>query len=269
MPANSPALSAHLALAGMLIATPMSAFAQANPHDVARDETAFVEQAPEIAAEPQQTETQPRPQPAADASSKVYFPDAITPQSVARARARASQQQQISQTSGGDSARGADQVSRSEPAGQAVAQLSGGESTDALDQLSSAERQVLLEAVEGTDICERGSDIPALKELCEGRIETRSAEFAQNAGAGSAEDSLLGGGLDSARIATLEAAISRLARNASDSNDFSNQVIASVALGNTTLSDAQATSADNDPTGELSNETQAVIQAIVQQLGGN
>jgi len=269
MSAIRPALSAHLALAGMLIASPTLALAQENPHIVPQDEVAFVEQAPATEAALEQAETQSHPQPAADASSKVYFPEPITPQSVARARARSSQQQQISPASGDNAARAADQVSRSEPAGQAVAQLSNANASSALDQLSDAERQVLLEAVEGTDICERGSDIPALQELCEGRIETRSADFAQNAGGSSAEDSLLGGGLDSSRIATLQSAISRLAGSSPDSSDFANQAIASVALGNTTLSDAQATSAESDPTSELSSETQAVVQAIVQQLGGN
>ncbi len=268
MSAIRPALSAHLALAGMLITIPALAFAQENPHIVPTEEAAFVEQAPATETAVEQAETQSRPQPAADASSKVYFPDAITPESVARARARASQQQQLSPTMGGNAAGAAEQVSRSEPAGQAVAQLSNGGTSERLDQLSNAERQVLLDAVEGTDICERGSDIPALKELCEGRLETRSADFAQNAD-GSAEDSLLGGGLDSARLATLEAAISRLAGSGADSSDFSNQAIASVALGNATLTDAQATAAESDPTSQLSSETQAVVQAIVQQLGGN
>ena len=46
-------------------------------------------------------------------------------------------------------------------------------------------------------------------------------------------------------------------------------MIASVALGNQTLSDSQATAAEGDPTSELSAETQAVVNAIVQQLSGN
>ncbi|MEP3421508.1 MAG: hypothetical protein ABJN35_07230 [Erythrobacter sp.] len=257
----------------MLIAIPAFASAQNNPHNVAREDSAFVDQAPiapdtqATEAQSQQPQSQPaQPAPRADASSKVYFPEAITPQSVAAARARNAQQEQLTPSLG---SRRVAQVPSSGSSTQPVPQLSTGQSTSALNQLSAAERQVLLDAVEGTDICERSSDIPALKELCEGRIETRSSEFAQNAAQGSAEDSLLGGGLDSARIATLEAAISRLAQNAGDSGDFSTQVIASVALGNTTLTDAQATSAENDPTSELSTETQAVVQAIVQQLGGN
>lgn len=268
---------------------PIGVLAQSNPQNVPRGDAAFVVQAPanqttgetEQAAEADTASEQENSSvgsPAQiDASSKVYFPEAITPQSVARARARsqarrqanerAAQQTQLESEAAPANAALA-QISGEEQRGQAVTQLTEGESSSVLAQLSAAERQVLLDAVEGTDICERSSDIPALQELCAGRIETRSAEFAQNSG-GSAEDSLLGGGLDSTQVATLEAAIARLARNSGNSDDFSNQVIASVALGNAALSDAQATSAEGDPTSELSEETQAVVSAIVQQLGGN
>jgi hypothetical protein len=271
------------ALAAVILAAPAGAAAQDNPNNVARGDAAFVVQAPTRADISEEAADDQAPQDAApdaaprqearaaparvDASSKVYFPDAITPQSVARARAQAAQQQQLP----GDQApanAALSQVSNGERGGQDVAQLTEGQSGEALAQLSQAERQVLLDAVEGTDICDRSNDIPALQELCAGRIETRSADFAQNTG-GSAEDSLLGGGLDNARLATLEAAISRLARNAGNSDDFSNHVIASVALGNQALTSAQATSAEGDPTSELSEETQAVVSAIVQQLGGN
>lgn len=216
--------------------------------EISRDESAFVNQAPE------------------DASSKVYFPEEITPQSVAAARARAAQLQQIKAQEAANRSQTVTQLP-SQGGGNDVAQLSSGPSSAALAQLSAAERQVLLDAVEGTDICDRESDIAALKALCEGRIETRSAEFARNE-TGSAEDQLLGGGLDAGRVATLQAAIARLAGiNASPSN-FDNQVVASVALNNQSLNEAQATAADGDPTAGLSQETQAVVSAIVQQLGG-
>lgn len=205
--------------------------------------------------------------PRVDASSKVYFPDEITPQSVAIARARIADQEQVPREQ--PTANGVAQVSHDDQGRQGLDQVSVGGATGALAQLSDVERQVLIEAVEGTDICDRSSEIPALQELCETRLETRSAEFARNSGSGSAEDSLLGGGLDSSRLATLEAAISRLAGNTGSSNDFSNQVIASVALDNATLSGAQATAAESDGANGLSEETQAVVSAIVQQLGGN
>lgn len=203
-------------------------------------------QAPDQAAEPTEVVT---PQ-IEDASSKVYFPDEITPQSVAEARAQTEQQQ----------------VSSAPDTERQVAQLSDGESARALAQLTEAERQVLLEAVDGTDICERSDNIPAIQALCDSRLETRSADFRQ-ASTGSAEDNLLGGGLDSDRVATLESAIARLAQNTGEPDNFDNQVIASVALGNQSVESAQP--ADGDDLSGLSSETQSVVNAIVQQLGGN
>jgi len=245
--ANGLALgSAVLALCAPSLAAAQDG-SQSSEREVPRSESAFVNQAPE------------------DASSKVYFPDAITPESVAAARARAARQQQI-EAAGARRNTPVAQVS-SQGGDNQVAQLSDGNSNAALAQLSAAERRVLLDAVEGTDICERGSDIPALQALCEGRIETRSEEFAQNQGS-SAEDSLLGGGLDAGRAATLEAAIARLAGVEANPGNFDNQVVASVALNNQSLSDAQAADAEGDPTADLSQETQALVGAIIQQLGG-
>jgi hypothetical protein len=244
------ALAKSLTLTGLVFAlsVPTAGLAQENPNEVPRDEAAFVNQAPE------------------DASSKVYFPDAITPESVAAARARAEERQRQIEAAKAQWTTPVAQVSAQGDSNE-VAQLSDGSSTAALAQLTAAERRVLLDAVEGTDICERGSDIPALQELCESRIETRSAEFAQ-AETTSAEDSLLGGGLDAGRAATLQAAIARLAGAEANPGDFDNQVVASVALNNQSLNDAQATAAEGDPTAELSQETQSLVAAIIQQLGG-
>ncbi|MFU7527595.1 hypothetical protein [Qipengyuania sp. ASV99] len=252
-------------LAGALLALPAQLAAQDNPHDVPLSETAFVEQAPDSARTPEVA----APQQPVDARSKVYFPDEITPQSVAEARARAARQEQVEARLPTGSNDTFAQVSPDREGNQPVTQLTDPGTAQALAQLSDAERQVLLDAVEGTDICDSAQQIPAIQALCAQRIETRSAEFARDDAGPSAEDSLLGGGLDNSRLATLEAAIARLARNAGQSDDFSNQVIASVALGNAALSDAQATSAEGDPTGELSPETQGIVNAIVQQLGGN
>lgn len=208
------------------------------------------------------------PQAQDEAVSRVYFPDEITPATVAEARARAAEQQQVQRSP--DSDEELAQLSTGGEGARDMVQLSDGDSARALAQLSAAERQVLLEAVEGTDICDRVDNIPAIRDLCEGRIETRSAEFASNRSEGSAEDNLLGGSIDNTRIATLEAAIARLAQNSGRAQDFSDQAIASVALGQqSALSDEQATSAEGDPANELSQETQAVVNAIVQQLGGN
>lgn len=256
-----PSTPAGLALGAALMLPLAAVSAQSNPQDVPRGEAVFVQQAPADEAP-----AQVRSQQIEDASSKVYFPDEITPETVAIARARAAEQEQLERSAA--EAGDVSQLSTGGEGARDVAQLSDGGSSEALAQLSAAERQVLLEAVDGTDICERGTDIPALQELCERRIETRSAEFSRPQG-NSAEDSLLGGGLDSERVATLEAAINRLARNDRDAGNFSNQVIASVALGNQTLGQAEATDAEGDPTAELSQETQALVAAIVQQLGGN
>ncbi len=246
----------------MALSLPGTLLAQSNQTDVPRGEAAFVVQAPEREA----AQAQPEAQQVPDNSSKVYFPDAITPESVAQARARNAEQQQIAAREAAEQDGDLQQVSTSEEGARDVAQLSDGSSTGALAQLTEEERQVLLDAVEGTDICDRATEIPAIQELCSQRLETRSAEFAPSRGQ-SAEDSLLGGRLDADRVATLESAIARLARNVAEPGDFSSQVIASVALNNQGATDNQA--AEGDPTDELSPESQAVVNAIVQQLGGN
>lgn len=236
-------------MAALLLAGPSPALAQDGP-GASQSVDVFVEQAPE------------------DNSSKVYFPDEITPQSVAAARARAAEQQQLEQGAGAD-----DEVAQLSQGGndtRGVAQLSDGQSARALAQLTNEERQVLLEAVEGTDICDQVDNIPAIADLCKSRIETRSAEFAQSPEGGSAEDSLLGGGFDSARLATLEAAITRLARSSARAEALSEQAIASVALGQqATLSETDSIDPTADPTADLSPETQALVNAIVTHLGGN
>ena len=245
----------HFVMASLVLAAPLSGLSAQQADDQERG--VFVEQAPASSSEISQIP---------DNSSKVYYPDAITPQTVATARARAAEQEQLERAAGADGE--VAQLSGGEDAGRDVAQLSDGDSARALAQLSEAERQVLLEAVEGTDICERATNIPAIRDLCASRLETRSADFGRQVG-NSAEDSLLGGGLDSERVATLEAAINRLAGVSADTTDFDNQVIASVALGTQAQSDAAATDAEGSGIEDLSAETQAVVNAIVQQLGAN
>lgn len=248
-----------MACAGLLLAVPATLFAQSNPHDVPRDETAYVDQTPARSSDAPQIQ----PPSAPDRTSSVYLTDQITPQSIANARARAAEQEQIQRQR---EQAALSQLSDSQASGQDVAQLSKVDSSSALAQLTEAERQVVLEAVQGTDICEQANNIPAIQQLCDSRIETRSAEFADTSSS-SAEDNLLGGGLDADRLATLESAISRLAQSGADTGDFSNQVIASVALDRQTASNSQA--AEGDPTSDLSPETQSVVNAIVQQLSGN
>lgn len=242
-------LSALAALIAPLIAPANLAAQQAGTHPQAR--SVFVEQAPQDAP----TASVPQAQP--DPTSKVYFPDAITPQTVASSRARnRADTSQLSQTGEGD---------------RDIGQLSDGRSAEVLAQLTPAQREVLIDAVGGTDICEREQSIPALRALCEARLETRSAEFARGSQRGAqgttAADAILGDNLDSDRLATLEAALSRLARNDSQTNGVDDSVIASVAFTGQGLVTNEA-AVESDPAIDLSPETQAVVNAIVQQLGG-
>ncbi len=147
-------------------------------------------------------------------------------------------------------------------------QLSRAELDATLAQLTPAERSVLLQAVEGTDICDRPPAVAAIIALCKTRIETRSDEL----GTGrdkplSAEERLLRGGLESNGMPAVEAVIARLSRSSgsSSSDDMNNQAIASVAL--TPQSGGGTPGKDEDKSG-LSAGTDAVINAIIQQLGG-
>lgn len=200
-------------------------------------------------------------------ASKVYFPDAITPESVAEARERAAQQEQLSaeiaQKYGSDSPR---QVSRG-VSNDPVEQLSDGSTASALAQLSDAERQVLLEAIDGTDICDSSPPIETIRELCRNRIETRSGDFAKRAGRSvSAEEKLLGEGLTDTTRPGLDRIIERLARNVGKADNLENQAIASVALATDTFDPSQAEKAADKPGGDLSPETQSLINALIQQL---
>jgi len=207
------------------------------------------------------------PAPHEDAGSRVYYPDAITPEATATARARQAAQQQVATQERAMAGSQLSQVGGSERDTDAVEQLPSDDAEEVLAQLTAAERQVLLDAVEGTDICERETDIPAIRALCAQRIETRSEEFAQaSSNTLSAEERLLGEGLDGDRIETLESAISQLARNA-DAGQFSNQVLASVTLDDSAGIPGEQPPGEGDPGSELSAETQALINAIVNQFG--
>jgi hypothetical protein len=149
-----------------------------------------------------------------------------------------------------------------------VSQLSEKDGGDPLAQLTEAERQVVLRAVQGTDICERDTEIEAIAELCRRKLEYRSEEFAVELEAPlSPEERLLGEGLAGDRIATLERAIARLARGGGDPNSQENQAIASIALS--PGASLEETVPSEKPTdGQLSLETQALINAIVEQFSG-
>lgn len=162
----------------------------------------------------------------------------------------------------------ATQISAKADGDQRVPQLSKAELDATLAQLTPAERSVLLQAVTGTDICDRPPAVAAIIALCKTRIETRSGELSKpGERPASAEERLLRGGLESNGMPAVEAVIARLARTngASSSDEFSSQTIASVALTQPAASPPPGT--DEGKPG-LSDGTNALINAIVQQLGG-
>ncbi len=163
---------------------------------------------------------------------------------------------------------GSTQISATGDVSRQVPQLSRAELDATLAQLTPAERSVLLQAVEGTDICDNPPAVAAIVTLCKTRLETRSGEVDTRSDKPlTAEERLLRGGLESNGMPAVEAVIARLSRSssASSSDDMSNQAIASVAL---TPQSTGAPSGNNDDTSGLSAGTDAVINAIVQQLGG-
>lgn len=149
-----------------------------------------------------------------------------------------------------------------------VPQLSRAELDATLAQLTPAERSVLLQAVEGTDICDNPPAVAAIITLCKTRIETKSGELENRRDKPlTAEERLLRGGIDSNGTPAVEAVIARLSRSSgsSSTDDMSNQAIASVAL---TQSPGNTTPGKADDKSNLAPGTDSVINAIVQQLGG-
>ena len=163
----------------------------------------------------------------------------------------------------------ASQISARADGGPGIAQLSKADLEATLAQLSPAERRVLLQAIEGTDICNDPPDIPAVVTLCQNRIETRATEFAPAAERSlSAEDRLLSGNLESAALPSIAQVIDRLARGGASSGDFSNQAIASIALGTTPAAPTRPREEEQPDTASFGEETQALLNALINQLGG-
>lgn len=187
-------------------------------------------------------------------ASKVYWPERPAPEPEGERPAQSTVQVAPAQTPGP-----LPQLT-TEAGTPGVTQLSAGDASAALAQLSEGERQVLLEAIEGTDICARQLSIAAIRELCASRIETRSAEFRPRVtNALSPEERLLGEGLSGDRVATLERAIARLGRASASAEDFESQAIASVAL-------TPQPPAPEQEESKLSDETRALIETIVNQF---
>jgi hypothetical protein len=153
--------------------------------------------------------------------------------------------------------------------GSVVAQLSRADLDASLAQLSAAERRVLLQAIEGSDICNDPPRVAAIIALCQTRIETRSGDFtAPPEITLSAEDRLLRGDLEGSTLPTLAAVIDRLARGGASSGDFSNQAIAAIALGTTAPTPTGRPEEEAESTASLGEEAQALINALINQLGG-
>jgi hypothetical protein len=161
------------------------------------------------------------------------------------------------------------QLSALSDSGPGIAQLSRADLDARLAQLSAAERRVLFQAIEGSDICNDPPRIAEIMALCRNRIETRSGEFTARAEGGlSAEDRLLRGDLEVSSLPTLIAVIDRLGRGGASVGDPSNQAIAAIALGTgMPLPDGKPDGADAGKA-QVGEETQALINALVNQLGG-
>lgn len=164
----------------------------------------------------------------------------------------------------------ATQISSASAGGPGMAQLSSADLDATLAQLSPGERRVLLEAIAGTDICDNPPQVAAILALCRTRIETRSREFAGTAEIPlSAEDRLLRGDLESTTLPSIGQVIERLARGGASSSDPGNQAIASIALGTNGAPANGANDKDAAAQPQLSESAQALINALVNQLGGN
>lgn len=168
-----------------------------------------------------------------------------------------------------DDGRPVEQISAAQFDLAALTQLSSEDVSTLLAQMDEAERQVLIDTVRGTDICESENQSGSIRLLCSNRLETRSAEFAPAQGNRlSPEERLLGESLDGTQSRSIEGAIRRLARNPDASDEFENQAIASVALSANTPVDAGSSPEDEEGAGEFSAETQALINAIIERFGG-
>jgi len=161
------------------------------------------------------------------------------------------------------------QISGHADSAPGMAQLSRADLDASLAQLSAGERRVLLQAIAGSDICEDPPRVAAIIALCQNRIETRAGDFAARPDSGlSAEDRLLRGDLESSSLPTLAAVIDRLARGGASIGDPSNQAIAAYALGTGLPPPDSEGKKDGEGAQQVGEEAQALINALVNQLGG-
>jgi hypothetical protein len=163
----------------------------------------------------------------------------------------------------------ASQISAPSQGGSGMAQLSSADLEATLAQLSAAERRVLLQAIEGSDICDSPPEVAAILTLCRNRLETRAGEFAALSEAPlTSEDRLMRGDFDATAAPSLERVVERLARAGASSGDPSNQEIAAVALGASSAVPPTTDPADPAAAAGLSQETQVFIQSLINQLAG-
>lgn len=179
----------------------------------------------------------------------------------------AAAQPQIATAAAGDAVPTLQIAPRAQPSGT-MAQLTRADLDATLAQLSLAERRVLFQAIVGSDICDKPPDVAAIVALCRDRLETRAGDFAPPPQATlTAEERLLGGNLDEGTLPSLERVIARLARGgATGSADPSNHAIAAIALGTGLAPAAPDKAKPGGP--QLGEETQALVNALVTQLGG-
>lgn len=173
------------------------------------------------------------------------------------------------QISEGDRNTPASQITSHRQGGSGMLQLSRAELHAALTQLSPVERRVLLQAIEGSDICNDPPQIAAIVTLCENRIETRINDFAaRTEQAASAEDRLLSGDFERGTTPRIDQVIERLARSGASSGDPNNQAIAAIALGTTAPAPVPRREENQPEKQSFGEEAQALINALINQLGG-
>lgn len=161
------------------------------------------------------------------------------------------------------------QITSGNQSGAGVLQLSKADLDATLAQLSAVERRVLLQAIEGSDICDAPPNVPAILALCQNRLETQAQEFsAAPERVVSAEERLLRGDLENSQLPSLSQVIERLARGNAATNDFSNQVIASIALGPPSSQPSRPGDEDDATNPSLGEEAQALINSLINQLTG-
>ncbi len=161
------------------------------------------------------------------------------------------------------------QISSRTQSGAGISQLSKADLDATLAQLSAVERRVLLQAIEGTDICDNPPEVAAIIALCLNRLETHSQDFAEMSDRSlSAEERLLRGDLENTALPSLGQVIERLARGGAASDDFSNQAIASIALGAPPAPPSRPGDEEDTANPTFSEEAQALVNALINQLTG-